>query len=170
VVSRPGAQSLGECLTEFGQIGAVAWYMGGDVPLTEVTGLTPSNFSNCVAACKADSGCQYVTYNYNNAKCFKKVAGSRWVPIAVGGLALVTSTRTACCCATLVCCCSPCSCHDGSTCLCSSVCLCQTSLFRPLADWQKPCCCVCMAYHAVLVASSVKEQPHACGTAEMLPA
>lgn len=76
LVAREGADTGGDCLSEFVQWGAEpAWYVGGNVSLTKVS--SAANFSACVADCKADATCQYVTFDYDAAdgsKCSKKQA------------------------------------------------------------------------------------------------
>lgn len=84
-MARTGAVSLGECLAEFAQIADIAWYMGGSVALTSVP---VDTFEACVRNCKADDGCQYITFDYNSNQCYKKTlsnTATRWVLWAAGG-------------------------------------------------------------------------------------
>jgi len=78
VVARAGAASPAECLSEFAQISDTAFFMDGYAPMVNVPNATL--WSDCIADCKADAGCQYVTYDYDalvdSQKCFKKVAGN----------------------------------------------------------------------------------------------
>jgi hypothetical protein len=69
VVARRGAQSAGECLAEFAQMGDTAWYMGGTAAMELVSSV---GFDGCVATCKVVCDCQYVTYDYNTAMCHMK--------------------------------------------------------------------------------------------------
>lgn len=75
VVARARASSPADCLLEFGQLADVAWFMGGAAALTRVT--TAGTFAACVADCKADRACEYLTFDYNapvaSARCYKKV-------------------------------------------------------------------------------------------------
>jgi len=73
VVARPGAVSAADCLAEFGQISDVAWYMGGSVAMATVS--SASTFAACVDACKADTDCQYITFDYVTSQCSKRTAG-----------------------------------------------------------------------------------------------
>ena len=83
VVTRSGAESPADCLSEFGQVVDSAFHMGGDVAMTAVPSAT--TFDACVAACKADTYCQYMTWNYDTSSCSKKVQGSgRWVSTVFG--------------------------------------------------------------------------------------
>jgi len=72
-VARAGADSPADCLAEFAQIADAAWFLGGSVAMTNVTqasGVT--TFDGCVADCKADGNCQYITFDYDAATCWKK--------------------------------------------------------------------------------------------------
>lgn len=72
-VARAGADSPADCLAEFAQIADAAWYMGGTVAMTNVTqsdGVT--TFAGCVANCKADANCMYITFDYDASTCEKK--------------------------------------------------------------------------------------------------
>jgi len=74
-VARNLADSPADCLAEFAQIADAAWQMGGGVTLinaTNVDGVT--TFSGCVANCKADANCQYITFDYETSMCYKKDA------------------------------------------------------------------------------------------------
>jgi hypothetical protein len=80
VVSRLGAESLGDCLAEFAQVGDTAWYMGGDVTMTPVLvsdGDIDLQFLDCVSKCTAAAKCQYITFDYTTGTCSMKAAGSR---------------------------------------------------------------------------------------------
>lgn len=72
VVARTRAESQGNCLAGFAQIGDPAWYLGGAAPMVEVTNLTGSLFDACASNCFADKDCQYITFDYTTNKCFKK--------------------------------------------------------------------------------------------------
>jgi hypothetical protein len=74
VVSRLYADSPADCLNEFNQVVDAAWQMGGSAQMTNVAGVT--TFDGCVAACNADSSCQYITFDYDNSACSKRVAKS----------------------------------------------------------------------------------------------
>jgi hypothetical protein len=83
MVARPGAESEGDCLAEFGQLGETgAWYMGGAVSLTPV--YTATTLEECVAACKsvADSSCQYLTFDYDAKTCYLKLNTAKAVSYA----------------------------------------------------------------------------------------
>ncbi len=64
---------------EFGQVGDVgAWYVGGAATLTPVPlDAAATTFEDCVAKCKAEGACEYVTYDYKTndlaKKCFLKM-------------------------------------------------------------------------------------------------
>jgi hypothetical protein len=79
VVAPDIAESSGDCLAEFGQVGDMgAWYVGGAAPLVAVPLTDPATtFEDCAAACKQDAACEYITYDYKatalDKKCFKKV-------------------------------------------------------------------------------------------------
>lgn len=77
-VARAGAASPADCLSEFAQISDTAWVMGTAGNLTSVPDAT--EWAACVADCKADATCQWVTFDYDTAvdseKCFKKVVGN----------------------------------------------------------------------------------------------
>lgn len=75
-VARIGAASAADCLAEFAQVADGAWYMGGSAALTNLTGSIADTFDACVAACKADDTCQYVTYDYDAKACFQKSVGT----------------------------------------------------------------------------------------------
>lgn len=78
VVARAGADSPADCLNEFAQIEDSAFHMGGSVLLTAVPAAI--TFEACVADCKADNNCQYITFDYEVSTCQKKTAGyGRWV-------------------------------------------------------------------------------------------
>lgn len=64
-VARPQADSPADCLAEFAQIADAAWQMGGLVAMTPVA--NTSEFKDCVAACKDEATCQYITYDYDAA-------------------------------------------------------------------------------------------------------
>jgi hypothetical protein len=70
-VSRLTAASLGDCLAEFAQIEDNAWFLGGAVAMTTTAAAT---FEDCVDGCKADANCMYLTFNYANSQCHKKLA------------------------------------------------------------------------------------------------
>jgi hypothetical protein len=74
-VARSLADSAADCLAEFAQIEDSAWYLGGTASMTNVTDVDVTDFETCVAHCKADGNCQYVTYDYDavDIKCTKKV-------------------------------------------------------------------------------------------------
>ena len=71
-VARTGAESPADCLAEFAQIADAAWQMGGSIVLPNVTGVT--TFDACVADCKGDANCQYITFDYDATPnvCYKK--------------------------------------------------------------------------------------------------
>lgn len=73
-VARAGAESPADCLAEFAQIVDTAWYLGGSVSLTNVSGAT--TFAACVSNCSADSQCQYFTFDHETSARFKKTASS----------------------------------------------------------------------------------------------
>jgi len=80
-VARSLADSPADCLAEFAQIADAAWQMGGDASLlTNVTAASGVNtFSGCVANCKDDDTCQYITFDYEASMCYKKsvIAGAK---------------------------------------------------------------------------------------------
>jgi hypothetical protein len=69
IVSKTGATSSADCLSEFGQLIDGAFYL----PLASdaATVVTPGimAFADCVALCLPDSRCQLVTYNYVEKTC-----------------------------------------------------------------------------------------------------
>lgn len=73
VVTRPRADSRGDCLAEFGQIGDVgAWYLGGTARLTLVPGA--NTLEECATACRDNPLCQYITFDYSaTTKCSHKL-------------------------------------------------------------------------------------------------
>jgi hypothetical protein len=71
-VARASAGSPADCLAEFAQIVDTAWYLGGAVAMTNVTGAT--TFPACVTNCKADPNCQYITFDYETSACSKKTS------------------------------------------------------------------------------------------------
>jgi len=75
-VARSQADSPADCLAEFAQIADAAWQMGGDAAsLVNVTAASSVNtFTGCVADCKADAACMYMTFDYDTNTCFKQVA------------------------------------------------------------------------------------------------
>lgn len=71
-VARLAADSAADCLAEFAQIVDTAWYLNGAAVLTQDTNAT--TFDACVAACKDDANCQFITYDYDSNQCFRKAA------------------------------------------------------------------------------------------------
>jgi hypothetical protein len=68
-VARVGAASAADCLAEFAQIEDAAWTMAGaTLNITD----RASTFAACVADCKSNADCQFVTFNYNNNECWVK--------------------------------------------------------------------------------------------------
>lgn len=78
-VAPPAAESRGDCLAQFGQVGDTgAWYVGGAATLVAVPMTTAaSSFDDCAAECSIDDSCEYITYDYKTTdltkKCFKKL-------------------------------------------------------------------------------------------------
>lgn len=75
VVARAGADSPADCLAEFAQISDSAWYMGGSAAMEAVS--AASSFDTCVAACKAEDSCQYITFDYDTSACSMMKATSQ---------------------------------------------------------------------------------------------
>jgi hypothetical protein len=71
-VAMAGADSPGHCLAEFGQLADGAWYLGGAAEMVNVS--AAATFAACVADCRTDAACQYITFDYDAATCWKKVA------------------------------------------------------------------------------------------------
>lgn len=68
ILSKQGASSPGDCLTEFGQLIDGAWYL----PLRSDVATFISDvqsFEACVALCQPNSQCQFVTYDYVAKTC-----------------------------------------------------------------------------------------------------
>jgi hypothetical protein len=80
-LSKLGASSAADCLTEFSQLIDHAWYL----PLKSTKGTVVvnnvPNFVECVKGCERDSECQFVTYNYVTKSCTVR---NREVVVEVG--------------------------------------------------------------------------------------
>lgn len=77
VIAPDVAESAGDCLAEFGQVGDMgAWYVGGAAPLVAVTTATTS-LEACAAVCKGNDACEYITFDYkaddDTKRCFMKL-------------------------------------------------------------------------------------------------
>lgn len=84
VVARPEATTTGECLAEFSQIVDAAWFLGDTATMTSVDVSTASGvdakFESCVAACKGDSLCQFLTFDYPTGTCYHKLTVTEPAP------------------------------------------------------------------------------------------
>jgi hypothetical protein len=72
VVTRMGAESADDCLTEFAQLTPLAWQMGGSVSLEEQYGIKA--IEECATTCSNFPRCQYLTFDYATQKCYIKTA------------------------------------------------------------------------------------------------
>lgn len=70
LVARSGADTASHCLAEFAQIMDVAWFVGGNATMTMASDAT--SFAACVAKCKSNPACQYITYDYDASICWVK--------------------------------------------------------------------------------------------------
>jgi len=68
-VSRQGASSAIDCVSEFNQYQDGAWFLPvqSDVATNITSGVL--KFADCVALCPAASDCQFVTYDYVAKTC-----------------------------------------------------------------------------------------------------
>lgn len=68
-ISRTGASSAIDCVSEYGQLQDGSWYL----PLSDNTGTNTINgvgsFAECVGRCDVEPRCQFVTYDYQDRTC-----------------------------------------------------------------------------------------------------
>lgn len=69
IYARQFATSPAHCVAEFAQIVDAAWVIGGTVSMAQPAATT---FETCVGVCRANSTCQYITFNYANKACWMK--------------------------------------------------------------------------------------------------
>jgi hypothetical protein len=86
VVVRPGATTSSDCLAEFSQIDDAAWFLGDITPGQGLTAVAVSGadvdakFDSCVAACKANALCQFLTFDYPTGTCYHKLTVTEPAP------------------------------------------------------------------------------------------
>lgn len=71
-ISRPAAISPIDCVSEFGQLVDMSWYLPLASPVATRVASGVASFGACVARCTSASKCQMVTYDYVKKECTQR--------------------------------------------------------------------------------------------------